>query len=96
MAWTKLKTTLLVGAIALLAAGTATVTVQRGKAHHESPAFSFAGYATPEASVQSMLWAGSRGDFKGLLAACMPEQIKRFERKMAGKSDAEIGREAKA
>ncbi len=96
MAWTKLKTAIVVGAIALLAAGTATVTVQRIKAKTDSPAFSFAGYATPEASVQSMLWAGSRGDFKGLLAACTPEQSKRFETKMAGKSDEEISREAKA
>ena len=96
MAWTKLKTTLVVGAIALLAAGTATVTVQRAKANPESRGFRFAGYATPEASVQSMLWAGSRGDFKGFLAACTSEQIKRFESKMAGKSDEEISREAKA
>ena len=96
MAWTKLKTTLVVGAIALLAAGTATVTVQRAKANPESRGFSFAGYATPEASVQSMLWAGSRGDFKGFLAACTSEQIKRFESKMAGKSDEEISRQAKA
>jgi RNA polymerase sigma factor (sigma-70 family) len=96
MAWTKLKTTLVVGAIALLAAGTATVTVQRAKANPGSRGLSFAGYATPEASVQSMLWAGSRGDFKGFLAACTPEQITRFESKMAGKSGEEISREAKA
>lgn len=96
MAWTKLKTAIAVGAIALLAAGTATVSVQRAKAKAESPSFGFAGYATPEASVQSMLWAGSRGDFKGFLAACTPEQINRFEGKMAGKSDEEISREAKA
>ena len=96
MAWTKLKTTIVVGAIALLAAGTATLTIQRAKARGESPNFSFAGYATPEASVQSMLWAGSRGDFKGCLTACTPEQSKRFESKMAGKSDEEISREAKA
>jgi hypothetical protein len=96
MAWTKLKTAIVVGAIALLAAGTATVSVQRAKAKAESPSFGFAGYATPEASVQSMLWAGSRGDFKGFLAACTPEQINRFEGKMAGKSDEEISREAKA
>ena len=43
-----------------------------------------------------MLWAGSRGDFKGFLAACTPEQIQRFENKMAGKSDDEIRRAAMA
>jgi RNA polymerase sigma factor (sigma-70 family) len=96
MAWTKLKTTVAVGAIALLAAGTATITVQHVKTKADSPGFSFAGYATPEASVRSMLWAGSRGDFKGFLAACTPEQINRFESKMAGKSDEEVSRAAKA
>jgi RNA polymerase sigma factor (sigma-70 family) len=96
MAWTKLKTAVVVSAIGLLAVGTATVTVQRAKATPQSPGFGFAGYATPEASIQSLLWAGSRGDFKGLLAGCTAEQSKRFEDKMAGKSDEEIAREAKA
>ena len=79
-----------------VAAGTATVTIQHAKANSESPGLGFAGYATPEAAVQSMLWAGSRGDFKAFLAACTPDQVKRFEIKMAGKSDEEISREAKA
>jgi RNA polymerase sigma factor (sigma-70 family) len=96
MTWTKLKTTVAVGMIALLAAGTATLTVQRAKNKLESRGFSFAGYATPEASVQSMLWAGSRGDFNGFLAACTPGQVKQLEGKMAGKSDEEMSREAKA
>lgn len=96
MAWTKLKTAIVVGAIGLLAAGTATVTVHCIKAKAQSPGFSFAGYATPEASVQSMLWSGSQGDFKGFLAACTPEQVQRFESKMAGKSQEEISRSAKA
>jgi len=96
MAWTKLKTVVVVSAIALFAAGTATVTTRYAKAKAESRGFSFAGYATPEASVQSLLWAGSQGDFKGVLAACTPEQMKRFESKMAGKSDDEIRREAKS
>ena len=96
MAWTKFKTAVVVGAVALLAAGTATVTVQHGKAKAGSANLGFAGYATPEASIQSMLWAGSRGDFKSFLAACTPDQVQRFETKMAGKSDEEISLQAKA
>jgi len=96
MAWTKLKTAVVMSAVALVAAGTATVTIQHARASAESTGFAFAGYATPEASIQSMLWAGSRGDFKGFLAGCTPEQIKRFESKMAGKSDDEISHDAKA
>jgi len=96
MAWTKLKTGVVVTVMALAAASTATLAIQHAKGKAESAGFTFAGYATPEASIQSMLWAGSRGDFKSFLAGCTPEQMKRFENKMAGKSDEEIGREAKA
>src|SRR5881394_1749448 len=96
MAWTKLKTAFVVGAIAIMAAGTATVTIRHGKAPAKSSPFTFAGYATPEASVQSMLWAGSIGDFKQFLAGCTPEQMERFRNKMAGKSNDEVRREAVA
>lgn len=95
MAWTKLKTAIVVSAVVLAAAGTATVAIHHAQANPEAPRFKFAGYATPEASIQSMLWSGSQGDFKGLLAACTPGQIERFENKMAGKSDEEIRLAAK-
>ena len=94
MAWTKLKIAVVVGTIAVMAAGTATFTLQRAWHRGQSSPFAFAGYATPEASVQSMLWAGSMGDFKKFVAACTPEQTARFEAKMAGKSDEEVSREA--
>jgi RNA polymerase sigma factor (sigma-70 family) len=95
MAWTKLKTGIVIGAIAILAAGTATVSMQHIiRARAGSEPFAFAGYNTPEAAVQSMLWAGSRGDFKTFESACTPEQIERFHSKMAGKSDDEIKRES--
>ena len=95
MAWTKVKTAVVVGAVALLAVGTATVAIQHEKAKTETTVLRFAGYGTPEASIESMIWAGSRGDFKGFLAGCTPEQIKRFESKMASKSGAEIAGAAK-
>lgn len=90
MAWTKIKTTLVVGTVALLVVGTATVTYTQVQSAAKSTAYSFAGYATPEASIKSMLWSGSRGDFKGFLAACTPEQAQRFKDKMAGKTDDEV------
>jgi len=96
MAWTKVKTAVVAGAVALLAVGTATVAIQHEKAKTETTELRFAGYGTPEASIESMIWAGSRGDFKGFLAGCTPEQIKRFQSKMAGKSEAEISSAAKA
>jgi len=102
MAWTKLKITVAAGAVALLAACTATVAAKRAQTqsstHGQGPShgLSFAGYATPEASIQSSLWAGSRGDFQGYLAGCTAEQAERMKEKMAGKSEDEIGRGAKA
>jgi hypothetical protein len=92
MAWTKLKATITVGAVALLLAGTATVAIQHAKAKAESPPFNFAGYATPEASIQSMLWNASKGDLEGLRAGVTTEEMARFENKMAGKSADEISR----
>jgi hypothetical protein len=100
MAWTKLKSAAVIGAIALMAAGTATVVIHtvnaqtnNGKASAKSP-FTFAGYATPEAAIESMLWAGNQGDFNKFKAACTPDQRERFENKMAGKSADQIRREA--
>jgi len=97
MAWTKLKTTIVFGAIAIMAAGTATVAI-RAVSHPsndisaatKSSPFKFAGYATPEASIQSMLWSASRGDFDKFMFACTAEQQERFNNKMAGKSAEEI------
>ena len=94
MAWTKIKTAVVVGAIALAAIGTGTIALQHTKATAAN--LKPAGYATPEASVQSMIWAASQGDFKMFLQACTPAQIDRFESKMAGKSDQEISQQAKA
>jgi len=94
MAWTKLKTAVVVGAMAIMAAGTVTVTMHRPTAASERSPFAFSGYATPEAAIESMLWAGSIGDFKKFQAGCTQEQIERFKNRMAGKSEDEIRREA--
>jgi hypothetical protein len=100
MAWTKLKTAIVVGAIAIVAAGTATVVIYSAKtpanaiqASAKSSPFTFAGYATPEAAVQSLLWAASKGDFETFEANMTPIEMERFKNKKAGRSDDEIRRE---
>jgi len=90
MTWTKLKTAIVVGTAALLVAGTATVTLQRAKAKAASPNYSFAGYATPEASVQSMIWAAGTGELEKLPAGVTSEEMEQFKGKMEGKSPGEI------
>ena len=92
MAWTKLKTTIVIGAVALLVAGTATVTLQRAGAKAGSTSYSFAGYATPEASVQSMIWAAGTGELEKLPVGVTTEEMEQFKDKMAGKSPDEISR----
>ncbi len=98
MAWTKLKTALVTGIAIALAAGTTTavVLVARAKPEPVAQASGFVGYATPEATIQSLFWAGSIGDFKRFLDGCTEEQAERLRNKMAGKTDAEVGTAAKA
>ena len=100
MAYAKFKTVAAGSVIALLLTGTATVVIQKVYAQtnaakaSQSSSLAFAGDATPEASIQSLLWAGSIGDFKKFLAGCTTEQAERFKTKMAGKSDDQIKQEA--
>ncbi len=97
MAWTKLKTAVVVGAVALLVVGTGSMIRQSAKtpvkavSESDKPSlFVFAGYATPEATLQSFLWALSTGDLEKIQRTCTPEQAERFKNNMAGKSDAEV------
>lgn len=96
MAWTKFKAAVAAGAIVLVAVGTLTVTRHRAKEEPQPAPLTFAGYATPEASMQSLIWAASVGDFEKFEAASTPDQQERFRRNLAGKSDEEKKRKAAA
>lgn len=95
MAWTKLKTAAVAGVIALLAAGTATVVVPAVTERLSN----FPGYATPEATLQSALWAIGRDDFEKYLTCLSPEEKEytvagiRADAVRNGKSEAEARRE---
>jgi RNA polymerase sigma factor (sigma-70 family) len=99
MAWTKLKTAIVVGVIAIVTAGTATVVMHSVKTpangtqtSGKSSPFTFVGYSTPEDAVQSLLWATSKGDFETFVANMTPFERERFKNQMAGRSDDEIRR----
>jgi RNA polymerase sigma factor (sigma-70 family) len=104
MTWTKLNTGAVVCAVAIIAASTATVALQRDKPSAntglpDKPApspFSFAGYATPENAVQSMIWATSTGDLEKLAAGATAEVMERINGQMAGKTADEIKRSGMA
>jgi RNA polymerase sigma factor (sigma-70 family) len=73
MAWTKAKTAIVIGVVALIAAGTVTVALHSGKKPSAEKASSdYPGYATPENSVHSMFMAMSRGDLDAYIDSIVP------------------------
>ncbi len=99
MAWIKLKTAAGAGLVTLLLAGATATVVQTAntqtnlaKASVKSSSFVPSGFATPEAALQSLLWAMSTGSQEKVLAACTQEQAERLKAKLQGKSEAEIKR----
>ncbi len=90
MAWTKLKTAVVVGVVAITAAGIVTVTIQAVKTPDKFSKSTLAGYATPEASVKSMIVAAGNGDFEKVLTGVTPKEMNRLKNMMQGKSDDEI------
>jgi RNA polymerase sigma factor (sigma-70 family) len=95
MAWTKLKTSLTIGTIVIVAAGTATVTWQRVGGEPKAAAIQFAGYGTPEETFQSLLWGAGTGDVEKFLAGFTEEAQAQFRTTvLAGKSDDEIRKRA--
>jgi RNA polymerase sigma factor (sigma-70 family) len=79
MAWTKMKTALVVGAAVILTAGTATTLVvthqNKLKTQTEFPgsAWKFAGYADPASALVTAFWAGKQGNGKIIVASLTPE-----------------------
>lgn len=57
----------------------------------------FAGYAEPEATLKTMLWAMSNGDAKAHMACCVsgPEAVARLEKELGEKAAAEVAAEGK-
>ena len=53
----------------------------------------FAGYATPESTLQSLLWSASKGEMKSLLASTTGEAQKHLEDDLKQKSEAEVAAE---
>ena len=94
MAWTKVKTAAVIGVVVLVAAGTTTAVVKhqsQPKGPIQEQSWRFMKYATPEAALQTSLWAMSKGDVKTLRASFVLEFQNQFmETTGKGKSDAEL------
>jgi len=57
--------------------------------------WTFTGYATPEAALQSAIWAMREGDTKTLLASLAPEEMARMQKEWGNKSEAQVSADAK-
>ena len=55
--------------------------------------WAFAGHATPESALQSLLWSASKGDMKSVLASATGKFQKRLEDDLKQKSEAELAAE---
>ena len=58
--------------------------------------WAFAGFASPEAALQSSLWAANKGDFKTFLSSTTGELQKKVEQDIEQKSESEISAKAMA
>lgn len=94
MTWTKIKTVAIAGAVSLVVAGT-TISIQQSVTGAEVANYQFAGYATPEATLKSLLWAANLGDQKKFEAGCTPDEAERFRKRMEEKSRDEFERGGK-
>jgi RNA polymerase sigma factor (sigma-70 family) len=61
-----------------------------GQRYFSKESWAFVGYAKPESTFQSVVWAMSKGDLKTMLASVSPEEQVRMEKEFAGKSEEEI------
>jgi hypothetical protein len=57
--------------------------------------WAFTGYATPEAALQSVIWAMREGDTKTLLASVTPEELARMQKEWGDKSEAQVSADAR-
>jgi RNA polymerase sigma factor (sigma-70 family) len=100
MAWTKTKIAL-AGAI-ILAVSTTALVIQ----HHlkefsphwatlDKASFTYAGYGTPQATLQTIVWTMAAGDPDAYLASCTPEERARREESWTGKTKEAVSAEGK-
>ena len=95
MAWTKIKTAVVVGAGLLLAvaSGTEIYKIQQseiGVSYFPRDSWASSGFATPEATIKSFMWAKSAGDIKTVLDIATPEMRQEVEEQyFKNKSDQE-------
>jgi len=74
-------------------AGPSTAASQEG--YYPKESWAFTGYATPEAALQSVIWAMREGDTRTLLASVTPEEMARMQKEWGNKSEDQVSADAK-
>lgn len=105
MAWTKMKSAVVAVAVLAVGATTAVVVQQQINSRENKPAapmvsadteqLAFAGYATPEATIRTIMWATSRGDFAAFLECLTPEGKLKHQQQWQGRTRDELIAEGK-
>jgi len=90
LAWAKLQYVLMAAVILTSVAGISMVAVERQKSATRSADFSFQGYATPEATIQSIIWAASKGNLQKLADGITPEELRTFMTRFPAASESEL------
>ncbi|HLX72915.1 MAG TPA: sigma-70 family RNA polymerase sigma factor [Verrucomicrobiae bacterium] len=95
MAWTKMKTIVVVGVAVIAAASTTGVMIQTHHHNYKEPlaerSWANAGYATPEAAFETTFWAMRSGNVKAVEASYTTEFGDQFMQTAGkGKSEAEL------
>lgn len=89
MAWANAKTAVIIGATVLLAAGATTTLVIQSEWQKPAPItlpaseWKFAGYGNPADTLQTLLWAISKGDHQTLFASFTPACQQEFREYVA-------------
>jgi RNA polymerase sigma factor (sigma-70 family) len=94
MTWTKLKVTGIISAVALLTVGTATVVSEKATPAAAVLQNAKASYATPEATLQSLVAALRAADTGKFAEGCTPEKADQFRARNLGRSPEELKAEA--
>lgn len=98
MAWSKMKTAAIISAAAILTVGTATIALQSKSTGADQPVAAkpkgHVAYASPEATMQTLIAALKAADTKKFEEGCTPERAENFRMRNAMKTDEELKHEA--
>src|SRR5436190_15042080 len=74
---------------------TAPLAIPSQEGYFSKESWAFTGYGTPEAALQSVIWAMREGDTRTFLASLAPEEMARVQKEWGDKSEAQVSADTK-